>query len=100
MISLIIFMFLLQRIQDLQLQVASLSQSENNLLVSNQKLKEMMERLKHECQNARSQAERAQLDSEKYDFIFNILLLLSQESKVLWRVNGPRCLFWVQLPVL
>nr|XP_028602994.1 centrosomal protein of 83 kDa isoform X2 [Podarcis muralis] len=53
------------RIQDLQLQVASLSQSENNLLVSNQKLKEMMERLKHECQNARSQAERAQLDSEK-----------------------------------
>ncbi|XP_033018295.1 centrosomal protein of 83 kDa isoform X3 [Lacerta agilis] len=53
------------RIQDLQLQVASLSQSENNLLVSNQKLKEMMERLKHECQNARTQAERAQLDSEK-----------------------------------
>ncbi|XP_053263387.1 centrosomal protein of 83 kDa isoform X2 [Podarcis raffonei] len=53
------------RIQDLQLQVASLSQSENNLLVSNQKLKEMVERLKHECQNARSQAERAQLDSEK-----------------------------------
>ncbi|XP_053111768.1 centrosomal protein of 83 kDa isoform X2 [Hemicordylus capensis] len=54
-----------QHIHDLQLQVASLSQSENDLLDSNQKLKEMLDRLKHECRNARSQAERAQLDSEK-----------------------------------
>ncbi|XP_062990756.1 centrosomal protein of 83 kDa [Elgaria multicarinata webbii] len=54
-----------QHIHDLQLQVASLSQSENDLLDSSQKLKEMLERLKHECRNARSQAERAQLDSEK-----------------------------------
>ncbi|KAH0616750.1 hypothetical protein JD844_028120 [Phrynosoma platyrhinos] len=55
-----------QRIHDLQLQVASLSQSESDLLDSNQKLKELLERLKHECRNARSQAERAQLDSEKH----------------------------------
>ncbi|XP_042325958.1 centrosomal protein of 83 kDa [Sceloporus undulatus] len=55
-----------QRIHDLQLQVASLSQSENDLADSNQKLKELLERLKHECRIARSQAERAQLDSEKH----------------------------------
>uniref|UniRef100_A0A803T1H1 Centrosomal protein 83 n=1 Tax=Anolis carolinensis TaxID=28377 RepID=A0A803T1H1_ANOCA len=55
-----------QRNHDLQLQVASFSQSENDLLDSNQKLKELLERLKIECRNARSQAERAQLDSEKH----------------------------------
>uniref|UniRef100_A0A8C6VEQ6 Centrosomal protein 83 n=1 Tax=Naja naja TaxID=35670 RepID=A0A8C6VEQ6_NAJNA len=54
-----------QQLHDLQLRVASLSQSENDLLDSNQKLKEMLERLKHECRNAQSQAERAQADSEK-----------------------------------
>ncbi|XP_044310880.1 centrosomal protein of 83 kDa isoform X2 [Varanus komodoensis] len=54
-----------QHIHDLQLQVASLSQSENDLLDSSQKLKEMLERLKHECRTAHSQAERAQLDAEK-----------------------------------
>ncbi|KAL7982535.1 hypothetical protein Chor_010133, partial [Crotalus horridus] len=54
-----------QQLHDLQLRVASLSQSENDLLDSNQKLKEMLEILKHECRNARSQAERAQADSEK-----------------------------------
>ncbi|XP_066489502.1 centrosomal protein of 83 kDa isoform X1 [Tiliqua scincoides] len=54
-----------QHIHDLQLQVASLSRSENDLMDSNNKLKEVLERLKQECRNARSQAERAQLDSEK-----------------------------------
>ncbi|XP_070611939.1 centrosomal protein of 83 kDa [Erythrolamprus reginae] len=54
-----------QQLHDLQLRVASFSQSEKDLLDSNQKLKEMLERLKHECRNARSQAERAQADSEK-----------------------------------
>lgn len=58
-------MFLLQHIHDLQLQVASLSRSENDLLDSNNKLKEMLERLKHDCRNARSQAEKAQIDLEK-----------------------------------
>lgn len=68
--------FLLQQLHDLQLRVASFSQSENDFLDSNQKLKEMLERLKHECRNARSQAERAQADSEKYDFTVNAMLLL------------------------
>uniref|UniRef100_A0A8D0L9U3 Centrosomal protein 83 n=1 Tax=Sphenodon punctatus TaxID=8508 RepID=A0A8D0L9U3_SPHPU len=54
-----------QQIHDLQLHVASLSQSENDLLDSNQKLKEIVERLKHECRNSRSQAEKAQLEAEK-----------------------------------
>ncbi|KAM3832603.1 centrosomal protein of 83 kDa isoform 2-T2 [Vipera latastei] len=54
-----------QQLHDVQLRVASLSQSENDLLDSNQKLKEMLEILKYECRNARSQAERAQADSEK-----------------------------------
>ncbi|XP_054844676.1 centrosomal protein of 83 kDa [Eublepharis macularius] len=54
-----------QHIQDMQLRMASLSQSENDLLDSNQKLKEMLERLKNECRNARSQAERAQCDAER-----------------------------------
>ncbi|XP_060101984.1 centrosomal protein of 83 kDa-like [Heteronotia binoei] len=54
-----------QHIQELQLRVASLSQSEQDFLDSNQKLKEMLERLKNECQNARSQAERAQLEAAR-----------------------------------
>ncbi|XP_043401907.1 centrosomal protein of 83 kDa isoform X3 [Chelonia mydas] len=54
-----------QQIHDLELQVASLSQCENDLLDYNQKLKEMVERLKQECRNARSQAEKAQLEAEK-----------------------------------
>lgn len=49
----------------MQLQVASLSQSENDLLEYNQKLKETVERLRQECQNARTQAEKAQLETEK-----------------------------------
>ncbi|NXG47958.1 CEP83 protein, partial [Psilopogon haemacephalus] len=55
----------LQQIHDMQLQLASLSQSENNLLESNQKLKETIERLNQECQHARTQAEKAQLETEK-----------------------------------
>ncbi|XP_014744764.1 PREDICTED: centrosomal protein of 83 kDa isoform X2 [Sturnus vulgaris] len=54
-----------QQINDIQLQLASLSQSENDLLESNQKLKEIIERLKQECQHARAQAEKAQLETEK-----------------------------------
>lgn len=49
----------------MQLQLASLSQSENDLLESNQKLKELIERSKLECQHARAQAEKAQLETEK-----------------------------------
>ncbi|KAJ6656375.1 hypothetical protein lerEdw1_003878 [Lerista edwardsae] len=55
-----------QHIHDLQLQVASLSRSESDLLESNRKLKEMLERLKHDCRTARSQAEKAQIDSENF----------------------------------
>ncbi|XP_066039479.1 centrosomal protein of 83 kDa [Chamaea fasciata] len=54
-----------QQINDIQLQLASVSQSENDLLESNQKLKEVIERLKQECQHARAQAEKAQLETEK-----------------------------------
>ncbi|NXH35665.1 CEP83 protein, partial [Myiagra hebetior] len=54
-----------QQIHDMQLQLASLSQSENDLLESNQKLKEVIERSKLECQHARAQAEKAQLETEK-----------------------------------
>ncbi|NXO11378.1 CEP83 protein, partial [Oriolus oriolus] len=54
-----------QRIHDMQLQLASLSQSENDLLESNQKLKEIIERSKLECQHAKAQAEKAQLETEK-----------------------------------
>ncbi|XP_071408181.1 centrosomal protein of 83 kDa [Pithys albifrons albifrons] len=50
-----------QQIHNLQLQVASLSQSEKDLLESNQKLKEIIERWKKECQ----QAEKSQLETEK-----------------------------------
>ncbi|NWI02757.1 CEP83 protein, partial [Tichodroma muraria] len=53
------------QINDIQLQLASLSQSENHLQGSNQKLKEIIERLKQECQHARAQAGKAQLETEK-----------------------------------
>ncbi|XP_067998943.1 centrosomal protein of 83 kDa isoform X2 [Melanerpes formicivorus] len=54
-----------QQIDAMQLQLASLSQAENDLLESNQKLKETIERLTQECQYARTQAEKAQLETEK-----------------------------------
>lgn len=54
-----------QQISNLQIQVTSFTQSENELLNSNQILKEMVERLKQECRNLRSQAEKAQLEVEK-----------------------------------
>ncbi|XP_050995801.1 centrosomal protein of 83 kDa [Acomys russatus] len=54
-----------QQISHLQIQVTSLSQSENDLLNSNQMLKDMVERLKQECRNSRSQAEKVQLEVEK-----------------------------------
>ncbi|NXI00002.1 CEP83 protein, partial [Pachycephala philippinensis] len=54
-----------QQIHDMQLQLASLSQSENDLLESNHKLKEIIEISKLECQHARAQAEKAQLETEK-----------------------------------
>lgn len=49
----------------MQLQIASFSQSETNLLESNQKLQETIDILKQECQHARNQAEKAQLEAEK-----------------------------------
>ncbi|XP_030335563.1 centrosomal protein of 83 kDa isoform X1 [Strigops habroptila] len=54
-----------QQIHYMQLQIASLSQSEKNLLESDQKLQETIEILKQECQHARTQAEKAQLEAEK-----------------------------------
>lgn len=57
--------FLFKQISSLQIQVTSLTQSENELLNSNQILKEMVERLKQECRNLRSQTEKAQLEVEK-----------------------------------
>lgn len=54
-----------QQISSLQIQVTSLGQSENELLNSNQMLTEVVERLKQECRNLRSQAEKAQLEVEK-----------------------------------
>ena len=57
--------FSFKQISSLQIQVTSLAQSENELLNSNRTLKEMVERLKQECRNLRSQAEKAQLEVEK-----------------------------------
>ncbi|XP_075712952.1 centrosomal protein of 83 kDa [Rhinoderma darwinii] len=54
-----------QEISDLRTQVLSLSESENNLLHANEKLRDMVERLKQENRCARSQAEKAQQDAEK-----------------------------------
>ncbi|XP_008574800.1 PREDICTED: centrosomal protein of 83 kDa isoform X2 [Galeopterus variegatus] len=54
-----------QQINSLQIQVTSLAQSENELLNSNQMLKEMVERLKQECRDLRSHAEKAPLELEK-----------------------------------
>ncbi|KAM6136997.1 LOW QUALITY PROTEIN: centrosomal protein of 83 kDa [Pterocles gutturalis] len=54
-----------QQIHDMQLQIASLSQSENDFLESSQKLKAKIEELKQECKNARTLAEKIQLETEK-----------------------------------
>lgn len=54
-----------QQISHLQIQVTSLTQSENDLLNSNQMLKDTVERLKQECRHLRSQADRVQLEVEK-----------------------------------
>lgn len=61
----IFFLSFFKQISHLQIQVTSLTQSENDLLNSNQMLKDMVERLKQECRNLRSQAEKAQLEVEK-----------------------------------
>ncbi|KAJ1163252.1 hypothetical protein NDU88_003713 [Pleurodeles waltl] len=54
-----------QQINDLQIQVASLSESESNLLNINQKLREMMDMLKQENRDARIQSEKVQQDAER-----------------------------------
>ncbi|XP_069620451.1 centrosomal protein of 83 kDa isoform X1 [Ranitomeya imitator] len=54
-----------QEISDLKTQVLSLSESENNLLCSNEKLRDLVERLKQENRSARSQAEKTQQDAER-----------------------------------
>ncbi|KAM9311666.1 centrosomal protein of 83 kDa [Gastrophryne carolinensis] len=52
-------------LKDLKTQVASLSESENHLLRTSEKLREMVEHLKQENRSARNQAEKAQQDAEK-----------------------------------
>ncbi|XP_073507791.1 centrosomal protein of 83 kDa [Phyllobates terribilis] len=54
-----------REISDLKTQVVSLSESENNLLCSNEKLRDLVERLKQENRCARNQAEKAQQDAER-----------------------------------
>ncbi|XP_069764807.1 centrosomal protein of 83 kDa isoform X2 [Narcine bancroftii] len=54
-----------QQISELQIQVTTVSQSENDLLENNKKLREMLDRLKEEVRNGRSQAERGQQEAEK-----------------------------------
>ncbi|CAI9544266.1 unnamed protein product [Staurois parvus] len=54
-----------QEMKHLQIQIASLSESENNLLRANEKLREKVEHLQQENRSARSQAEKAQHDAEK-----------------------------------
>lgn len=54
-----------REMKDLQIQIASLSESENNLLRANEKLREKVEHLQQENRSARSQAEKAQHDAEK-----------------------------------
>ncbi|XP_043569266.1 centrosomal protein of 83 kDa isoform X1 [Chiloscyllium plagiosum] len=63
-----------QQISEMQMQLNTLSQSENDLLNNNSKMREMLERLKEEIRNARSQAERTQHESEK----------LVEEKRVEW----------------
>lgn len=66
-----------KQISGLQIQVTSLAKSENELLNSNQILKEMVERLKQECRNLRSQAEKAQLEVEKQSLLFYVQIVSS-----------------------
>ncbi|XP_032895275.1 centrosomal protein of 83 kDa [Amblyraja radiata] len=54
-----------QQISELQIQVNTATQSENDSLENNKKLREMLDRLKEEVRNGRSQAERAQQEAEK-----------------------------------
>ncbi|CAH2277737.1 centrosomal of 83 kDa [Pelobates cultripes] len=54
-----------QEIKELKIQVTSMSESENHLLRTNEKLQENVERLKQEIRNTRSHAERVQHDAEK-----------------------------------
>lgn len=54
-----------QQIGELQIQVNTATQSENDSLGNNKKLREMLDRLKEEVRNGRSQAERAQQEAEK-----------------------------------
>lgn len=68
--------FFKQEMKDLQIQIASLSESENNLLRANEKLREKVEHLQQENRSARSQAEKAQHDVEKWDFLLWLILLL------------------------
>lgn len=65
-LSVFLLLFLsFKQISHLQIQVTSLTQSENDLLNSNQMLKDTVERLKQECRHLRSQAEKVQLEVEK-----------------------------------
>uniref|UniRef100_A0A4W3ILX6 Centrosomal protein 83 n=1 Tax=Callorhinchus milii TaxID=7868 RepID=A0A4W3ILX6_CALMI len=54
-----------QQIYELQVQVNTLSQSEHDLLETNQKLREMLDILKEEARSVRSQAEKAQQEAER-----------------------------------
>ncbi|XP_051787210.1 centrosomal protein of 83 kDa [Erpetoichthys calabaricus] len=63
-----------QQNQDLQIQLNTLTQSENDLLDVNKKLRHTLDRLKEEIRNARSQAEKAQQEAEK----------LLEEQRIEW----------------
>ncbi|XP_064417934.1 centrosomal protein of 83 kDa [Latimeria chalumnae] len=54
-----------QQLHELQVQVGALSQSENNLIEANCKIRELLERAREEARLARSQAEKAQQEAEK-----------------------------------
>ncbi|XP_072327974.1 centrosomal protein of 83 kDa isoform X1 [Scyliorhinus torazame] len=54
-----------QQIGELQMQISAATQSKDDLVETNNKLREMLECLKEETRNARCQAERAQQESEK-----------------------------------
>lgn len=58
-------LFFPQRNQDLNMQVGTLSNSEGELLEANHRLREMLERLKEELRSVRSQAEKAQHETER-----------------------------------
>ncbi|XP_053318649.1 centrosomal protein of 83 kDa [Spea bombifrons] len=54
-----------QEMNDLKIQISSVSESENNLLRANEKLRETVDSLRQEIRNTRGHAERVQKEAEK-----------------------------------